>query len=339
MADTSQTLSLLALEQTYRGEIVRTINRRSVLLRMIRIVPGEGQNVSWAAELDGQLAENYSEGADAANFGSDAQIKATLQWGMYRSNFHVTGLARRAAKGSRTPVGNERLIARNMVNSARKLASTMNGALYAGAGTGTLFAGLDVAIGSTTNTYAGIDRTSGANASWQPYVVDPGSPTKPTLAQIRLDRVKIYEQCGEFPDVALCTPEVFNSIGNLFEANRRYVQSIQVARGQIVLEAGFGGIDVDGTIFIMDKDATQNGIYYVSTDNVEFEYLPPDTDLMDGLEEMLEAEDGYGAFPLGFILQHLSKTGDSDKFSVLTNSQLCVRRPNAFGKRLNVDPT
>src|SRR5689334_9407110 len=114
MSDTLQILSLLALEQKLRGDIVEQINRRSALLRVIPIIPGEGKNCSWAVEGDGQVGENYAEGADALNFGSDAQKSAKLDWGHYRSAFHVSGTARRAAKRSSTPGGVQNLIGRNI---------------------------------------------------------------------------------------------------------------------------------------------------------------------------------------------------------------------------------
>jgi hypothetical protein len=56
MADTPQTLALLTLEQKYRGSIIRQINRRSVMLKAFRLVPGTGKNVAWVVEKSGAVA-------------------------------------------------------------------------------------------------------------------------------------------------------------------------------------------------------------------------------------------------------------------------------------------
>lgn len=336
MADTPQTLALLTLAQNYRGDIVRQINRRTVLLKTLPFVVGEGKNCAFAIEADGQVAENYSDGADAANFGSDAEAGATLSWGLYRANFRVTGLALAAARRSRTPMGVQRLWARNLVNASSKLATTINAAMFNGAGTGTLIAGLDVAIGDDTNTYAGIDRV--ANSYWRPTVVDPGALTAPTFALIRDDIRKIYEASGEKPDVAFCKPDVFNKIGSLFDATRRQIQEIQTARGIVKLDAGFGALEIDGCMFVMDKDATANRIYYVNTSHARVEYLPPDEETVEATGMTLQTSDGFGMTPLGMTYEPIAKLGDSKRAQCKTYLQLVVDQPNSCGVRKNVNP-
>ncbi len=337
MGDVAQTLALLVLSQNYRGNIVSQINRRSTLLKLLPIVAGEGKNVAWSAKGSGQNAENYTEGQDASNFGSDSQTEAILSWGHYRSNFHIPGTARRTAATSMTPKGVQNLIARNMNDSNETLVSLINAALFTGAGTGTTIAGLDVAIGDDSNTYATINR-SGVSF-WRPTVVDPGAPTPLSFAQIRADLGAIYDVSGEVPDLAICAPAVFNTVGNLFDSTRRYISEISTARGLVRLDAGYQALEVDGCMFVRDKDATANQIYYLNTRRVRIEYLPLDPDLMAALEEMgimTQADDGYGQVPLAIHCEKLAKNGDSDRFECLTNLQLVVERPNACGVRLNV---
>lgn len=337
MSDTAQTLALITLAQMYRGDVVRQINRRSQALKILQIRPGEGKNVAFVPEGDGAVAENYSDGADAANFGSDAQASATLSWGQYRANFHVTGLAMAAAATSASPMGNTALWVRNMMNGAAKLASTINGGLFTGAGTGTLIAGFDVAIGNDSNTYAGIDRSSGSNAYFRPTVIDPGTLTAPTFALIRDDLRKIYEASGENPDVAFVPPAVFNAIGGLFDGTRRQVDQIQTARGNIRLDFGFQAVEIDGTMFVKDKDAGANKIYYVNTNHCHVEYLPPKLPpAAAALAQQVAADDGFGMVPLGMMYEVLAQLGDSYRAQVKSYIQLVVDRPNAFGVRKNV---
>ena len=78
MADIPQTVALLVLAQNYRGDVVRQINRRSALLKLLPLVKGEGKNCAWSVEGSGAVAENYTEGQDASNFGSDSQNEALL---------------------------------------------------------------------------------------------------------------------------------------------------------------------------------------------------------------------------------------------------------------------
>lgn len=335
MADIPQTLALLVLSQNYRGPIVNQINLQSQLLKLLPFVEGAGKNCAFAIKTSGIVAEEYDDGDDATNFGSNAQADAVLQWSLQRANFRVTGLAQAAARKSTSPLGNLEPWADNMVDAAGALASRVNGQLYVGAGTGRKIAGLDVAIGDLANTYATIDRTT--NADWRPTVVDPGSPTALTLALLRDDIRKIYEKSGFRPDLAMVSPTVFNIIGALFDPNRNYMQdTVNTKRGRIQLDAGFEGIRVDGTTFIQDKDCPNGKIYYINTNYTRVEYLldaPPVA--IDGQERM-PTNDGFGITPLGMTVERLGKKGDSDAAQCKTYIQLVVDRPNACGVRKNV---
>lgn len=341
MADTTQTLAALVLVQKYRGELVNTINRTSALLKLLPVIPGNGKNCSWALKYSGQVSENYTEGADASNFGSNSQTAATLNWGMYRANSHISGTARRAAALSESPEGNQDLMGQNIIDAAEDLTSRINVALYNGAGTGTTIAGLDVAIGDDANTYAGIDRSQAGNATFRPYVIDPGSLTALTFAQIRTDLSTIQTNSGRRPTVALCDLDVFNAVLGLFDATKIfYVDLVQTPRGGVMLDNTQRGVIVENCIFIPDKDATANTISYLHLPDARIEYLPPAPqtmfDRLQGMGMLVPSNDGFGPAPLGYELQPLAKNGDSDRFSLVSNLQLVIRRPNAFGQRQNV---
>lgn len=340
MADNPQTLSavLNALAQNFRDQVVKTVNRRSVLLKTLRVQPGEGKNVAWDAEFDGMVAETFNDGDDAQNFGSDLVAPATLSWALFRSNFRITDLAMAASATSRTPAGLMNLLGRNIVNSSAKLASTINAACYSST-TGLI--GLDTAL-RDDNTYAGIDRTDPNYALWKSNVFDPGSPTAPTLDQIRDDiTVSIYKACGEQPDIALCPPEVFRKLGSLFTELRRYNQQVtemNTARGMVTLDASVGAIEFEGCVFIKDKDATANTIYYLNSNYVHIEFLPQP---VGGLGEASDAhdapmDDGFGPVPLGMKVKPLAVTGSSRKASSQVFTQLVVTKPSAMGRRKNV---
>jgi hypothetical protein len=332
----TQTLDLITLAQQYRGDVVRQINRRTTALKTLRIVDGAGKNVAWVPESSGQQAEAYTEGADTSTFASDAQASATLAWGLYRAPIQVSKLALDAAATSGSPLGNLALWGRNLANSAAALADLVEDEIFNGAGTGSnnLIVGLDAAIGSASNTYAGINRSTGGNAYWRPYVVDPGVSTAVTIAQIRGDLGTIFDNSGEVPDLALCPTAVFNAVANLFESNRRWT-NVNTSRGAIKLDAGFEGIEVDGCMFIKASQATANQIYYVNSNYVHVEVLP-DATVPQEMLEATAADDGFGTVPLGMTFEMLAKTGPSSKGESLCTAQLVVERPNACGMRFNV---
>jgi hypothetical protein len=307
MADVPVTVALLVLAQNYRGRLTKQINRRCVTLRTLPIVVGAGLNVAF---------------------------------GVYRAPFHITEHARRVAASTLTPDGVQNIVSNKMEASSSKLADTINTALFTGAGTGTTIAGFDVAIGSLVNTYGGIDRTVGANAYWLPYVIDPGSLTALTLAQIRTDLGKIRDAGGECPDVAYVSTDVYNVVAGLFDDNRFYTQNIQTARGEIILDASQKGIVVDGCTFLPERSAPANTIYYVNTNYAQIEALPPDPRALAEVVSLggveMNADDGYGPTPLSMVCEKLGRTGASDKYEMLSTLQLKVLRPNTCGVRKNV---
>lgn len=340
MADTPQTLALVtnALAQNFRDKVVRQINRRAVLLRLIPITKGSGKNVALDVEGDGAVAENFSDGADASNFGSDALSPAVLPWALLRANFRLTDLAVAASRSSMTPKDLINLFARNLDNAAMKLASTINGQLFTGDGTSNSIIGLTTAL-RDDNTYAGINRATPGNEYWQSNVIDAGTGAL-TLARLRnAIGNTIYTASGEQPTLAFCPPAVFNYIGGLFQEQRRYndtVRVLQGPRGEVKLDASIGTLEVEGCVFIKDKDAPASQIQFVNPDHVAFEYLPqdPDPELSDAVREQA-AMDGFGDIPLGFRVVKLARTGASSKFSLQVFGQLRVNRPNGCGRLIN----
>jgi len=336
MATDKQTLALVldALAQNFRPEVVRQINRRSTALKVLRKQPGAGKNVAFDVEADGMTAEAFADGADVTAYSPDAVQQAVQAWGQYRANFIVTDLARAAAGSSMTPQGLMPLWARNIQNASTKLASTMNADVFGGSASNHII-GLDVALDDST-TYYGITR-SGTDY-WSGNVIDPGTPTAVSLSDIRGDiNSTIYSRSGEQPDLALCSPEVFNTLGDLFTELRRVNQPADatLANGA-VLDDSIGKLQFEGCTFVKDKDATAGTIYYLNTRHVYFEYLPQDNaeGMSIGMDEQLE--DGYGPLPLGARLKYLAATGSAEKATLQCFVQMAVDRPNACGLRKNV---
>jgi hypothetical protein len=343
MADTPLTTSLITIAQNYAGDIVRQVNRTAVLLKILAPTfrEGEGGNVALVAESSGAVAETFSEGADPSNFGSDKQAPATLPFGRYWAPWHVTGSAMASAATSRTPAGNIRLWARQMVNASEALAKLMNTDCYTGAG-GDAFVGLDAAIGSTSNTYGTIDRSQGGNAYWRPTVVD-SSGAAITFAAIRSDLAAIKKASGYKPDFAMVSSNTLNTLAALFDPQKQYVfqvvNTVGTATSDIMLDGGTGAIRFDGCTFVEDVFCPDNAIYYCNSRHIRIEYLPAELSLAmfpsDEAMALGGLTDGFDTIPLGVILELLAKTGDSQKAYLKCYPQLAVDRPNACGKRFN----
>jgi hypothetical protein len=343
-----QSIATTVLAQNYAGDVVRTVNRTCSALRVLPIRMDEGKNCAWVAEKDGATAQAMLEGANPAAATSDGQDSAVLNWAYYEQSSSVTGPAQAAARTSRTPQGNLNQIARQVTNSLAALVSKVNLHVYSGDGAASpkQVTGLDQAIGDNTNTYATIAR--GSVATWKPYLVNPGVATNLSLGQIREDLKEITVQSGMAPDIALCHHSVFNEVGNLFDSQRRLIQTVTeftTARGKIVLSGGYSGIEVDGCVFIKDKDATlESGsgsgrIYYVNSEFVSLQILPPPEfaaafpQLMFDPETVLTANDGFGDIPLMAAVVKLAKTGDATPYMAKTYCELRVKNPRTCGVR------
>ncbi len=339
MADVPFLFSDLAgvISTAYRPEVVRTLNRRSTLMKTLRISPSTAPVIFWDIEESGMSAETFTDGDAVANAAVDAISSATLRRGLLRVNFSVGDEA--IANARLIPSGPGSLVdlaSRQYTNSLLTWVSAANVKLFSSS-SGVI--GLDTAL-LNTSSYAGIDRTS-THATFRAYYQDPGSPTAPTLKMIRGDLSAIYDQCGETPDLAFCPSAVWNKIAALFDDVRRYtVETVMTARGLITLDGSAAGIVIDGCVFLKDKDATANTIYYLNSNYVDIEYvnLAPQQQ-MDAAARVLIADDGFGQVPVGLYLKHLGALGASERFSTEGSIQIVVRKPNACGRRVNVSTT
>jgi hypothetical protein len=339
MADLIQTSDLLVLAQTYGPELVQQINYASALLKVLPYYNRVGDNVAWAAKAGGALAESYTEAnLSIANFSSNKQADAVLPWSFYRSAFHVSGPAMAMAASPLNPAANVGLWADNLLDCMAALSSTVNVDLYTGTGASGSIIGLEEAIGSVTNTYAGIDRSVGANAYWRPYVADPGVPTAITIDAIRKDIMTIKKQSGFPVDFVMVSPDVLRRIAALFDASKQYVYEVvrtaNAYRGEVVLDGGIGGIRFDGAVIIDDKDCPDSEMFYINSRYLTIARLPfgygPD-DHRD-----MVTTDGIEQINLPVRMHLLGKDGDSDRAFIKSYLQLQATRPNSCGTRYNV---
>jgi hypothetical protein len=170
-------------------------------------------------------------------------------------------------------------------------------------------------------------------------VVDPGSLTAITLATVRKDIRSIYEQSGLTPNLAVCSPGVFDALAEMFDPTRRYMQDIvQGGRGPVRLDGSARAIDIEGCVFVRDKDCTANAIYYLNTDYIEIEVLPPPPAFQALIERAgVQADDGFGVLFPGELFVIGGEPG-ADKTTMVWSAALATARGNAHapGRRVLV---
>lgn len=343
----TQTIALTILATEYAHELIPTVNRTCVALRLLPMRVGGGPNCSWVIKGDGATAAAMAEGAAAGTPTQDVQIPATLNWAYYKADGGATGPAQAAAATASSPRGNANLLAGNVMELVGQLASQVNQHVYSGDPTASpvQVGGLDYAIMSVTNTYATINRTSVAAA--RPTIFNPAVATPVTHSMLRKDISDIKIACGESPDIALCHPDVWNEIAGTFDATRRFNQTTEMttARGQIKLDASVNAVTISGCTFIEDKDATRESgntsgrIYYLNSRFCEFDLLPSaeirgllaSMGLVPGV--VLRANDGFGEIPLLAAIVAMAKVGDADTFMAKTYLQLKIKSPKHCGVR------
>lgn len=316
-----------ALNTVIAPEVIRTFNAQARTLGMIPKVGCLGQNATWDFEGTGAAVETFNDGDDVSNYSADDAYKAVLALQGLRSNIRVGHQALAAAKRS-GPAALGQLWERTALNSIRKFASVVNQALYAGSGS---FVGLAAAI-LDSGTYAGIDR--GTNTQFRSYVIDPGSLTAPTIAQVRTDVSAIYDNCGEVPPIGVAGTLVWNKLASLFSEVRRITQDAS-GGGARVMDLTVDVIEVDGCKIYKDKDCTANALYYLNPAYLEVQYLPQVE--ADGSYD-INADDGSQSIDLGLKMYELARVGAAERGTLESFLQLAVRNPSAMGKRLNINP-
>lgn len=324
-----------ALSQTYESQIVRQINREAATLRFLPKKFGAGKNVAWDTEFDGALAASYADGADVADgdFGVDDNLPATLAWGLYRAPFRATGLAIAAAGSSHSPDTLKNLFEEKMFGAVSKLGSVVNTALFTGTGANSIL-GLLAANGplDSVGTYAGIDRA--VQTGWAGNkLANGGTPRAVSFDLLRAMIRSIFTRQGGYPDILICDPLTFDRIAALFDTNRRWMDSVTTAAGEIKLRGGERALDFDGIPIMRDKDCTAGNVVAINTQHVEVRFLPTyPSQAASGPNGTFEIHDDMGRVSgLPARIEMLGKTGDTEKAYAKVYVQVRNNRPNSCG--------
>lgn len=326
-----------ALVEVLAPELERQINRKAVLLSLLSKSTGRGPNCTWDVQFSGASAAAFAEGADVGmgDFDHDVEKMAVLAWGGYRSSFAISGLAQRVAASARNvPAALTSLVAERGRGSAAQLASSINTELYVGDGTSNSLVGLEVAC-AATGSYAGLSKAT--HSEWAGNT-DGNSNVDRDLTKDLLDEMDqaIYTACGEMPNVIVCSPGVARKYSQLFDDNVRFAPpagELSAAGGVRAPQGGppgFTGYSYKGIPIYRDKDCPAGKLFMLNTDYIELQSLRADAEGNTGAGGggMSMSGDASG---IAVDYQFLAKTGDSNKFSFVTNVAMKVTHPNALG--------
>lgn len=327
-----------ALSQEFENDIVRQINREAATLRFLPKMVGYGKNCAWDAEVGGALAATYSEEADvgAGEFGVDDTLPATLNWGLYRSPFRITGIANAASASSSSPAGLRNLLAEKMFGAISKLGDVVNKGVWSGTGANAIVGLLATNGGlDDAGTYANINRAT--YADWQGNVrtgAVQGTPEALTFDRMRQVVRDIFVVSGMAPDLIVTEPAVFDKFAGLFDANRRWPASvISTAAGEVTLRGGEQALEFDGIPVIRDKDHPANKMSFLNTNHIRVAFLPtfPGQDNAGPNQTFVIHDDQKRISGLPARIEMLGKTGDTTKAFIKVYVQTKVTRPNACG--------
>lgn len=339
-----------ALAQTFAPRLTRLWNRRAVLARTLRAVPGGGQgygkNVAWDVQTSGATATAFAEGSDvqASEFTFDPVQSAVLPWGHYRSSFSLSDLEIEVAARN---LGNANelvdLVEERFMNACSAIIDMINTDLFSGTGTRggqpAIF-GLDYAL-ATTNTYAGIAK--GSFPEWAGNTVSNGGTARPlSMDLLSGAESQVYQRCGMEPKLLVATTQGHRKYEGLFHSTVRTVND--GSRPVQSFQGSARGLDWRGDPIVRDRSATAGCFYMLNEDEVEIVYLPFSGASADGVRETsrgLPSSNGKDEelTPIMARCTPLARTGGAQKFAVSCYVQLKVKRPNAHVIIKDIDET
>ena len=326
-----------ALQTEFEPDIISQINRSSPLLQLLPVKRFRGQNVTFDVRFGSAGAGSgaaIAEGADVSTFNTDTKVPAVLQFVTMHEAFEVTGVALAAAMNSGQPQALVDLFGEEVTAACQRLAHAIGSEMYNGTGAANRMTGL---IGggalATTGTYAGLAR--GTYAQWAGNVLaNGGVPRALALALMRQSMREAYIDSGFRPDVIVCDPIQFDKYGALIDPQRRFVDSVRTASGEIKLDGGYRALEFDGRMLVEDVNCPAGKMIFLSSQKVCVAELP-----QLGLDAARSAgerplsvgadEKNDGRLMLSARVQPLAVLGDKYRFAIYVYVQMVVKQPNA----------
>ena len=333
MAD--YTLSILQLSDILKDELVDSGNYQCNLLKILPIIPARNANaVNWAVDgYSGAPAETFSEGADVSTYTAATQFKPTLGYARYRDSKNISGSALRQASLSVAPTATRDLLAEKIREAVKYVTLELGVDSFTGTG-GNGLVGIQTAI-DVSSTYGGVDRSTNQGFRSTEVTGSGAALSLPMLRNLLLSTTKRARNAK--PTHLVGSFDTMGKIMGLADSNFRVsfdggAADRAASKG---LSIGFDYIDILGVPFVADNNCPDGEIYAINDKVCHWEYVPCMNNDATGYA-MGNAVDSLGdRLMLPFIMQPLSKLGDSCRFSVISELALVVRDPSKCGKLTN----
>jgi hypothetical protein len=263
-------------------------------------------------------------------------VPATLNWGIYRSAFGISGLSVSAAMtAANSPAIMMQKLRGYLEDAASDLANVISTAIYSGAGTGTTIAGLQGAGAVlATGTYANIARAT--YSEWAGNTAAIGGAL--TLAAMDTQERAIFTKCGMKPTMIVTTPDIADAYAGLFSTIVRNAPlGASGSTPEMVLGSwdvnGFTGLHHKGIPVYRSAKCPSGQLYMLNENYMSLESLPfiqlGDDAALNTTSVYATRQSNAAPSGLNAKVEALGKTGDSAKFQVISYVQLKVRKPNS----------
>lgn len=331
MADATSANQILST--TLSPKITEAFNLSTVISRVLPVVMANNPDgPSWVVNKGGATAATHGEGSTIDTFSVDEDVLASLGIGLYEQPFKISDELISKARYSPNPKYRQNMFSGKLRESVQRLAKLIEQDFISGVGANSIV-GFDEAFGSITNEYAGIDRSTGGNEFWHPYVSAPGVTREITKSLI-LDHLAGHANYADSrPNVAFCNPLVYSKIQQLFLSETRYDF------------ADIGGplphININGTRFIETPDgyaeAGNGSIYFVDTSVTHIEVMPYDeSPLYDSYGIDVDAIEA-GGIGAAISLKKVPVSAHVTAVASRTQVQLVVSNPRKCGVLADLD--
>lgn len=329
-----------SLATLFDNDITSQINRSTVMLQILDVVPGQAHNINWVARFGTAVGRTTSDGAvvDRTNdTQKDDKVPAQLNYGIYTEVFGVTGLALAGAYRTGNPQALKDLFAEELSDAVERFAKKVEIDIFTGAGANSII-GLNSTAGAlrATGIYANIDRS--VRTQWAATeMLNGGVGRALTLDLMREMRRRIYVASGTKPDVIVTTPELHQKYGSLIGQQRRWMQDVTLRGQKITLDGGYQMLEFDGIPVIESVDCPTGVMDFINTRRTQIVPLP---EMVGGVNQGMaqvgvkgteETQFGMPTPKLTARINPLGRDGDRVQFQLIAYLQMRNKQCNSGG--------
>ena len=332
-----------ALATILDDALYNQINRTCPEVKVLPKIGIKAKNSSWPVQYGSATGQVFTDGQElsSGNYQADTLNDAKLDFQEIGDALQVSNRSIILAAAAGNPAALSNIRMQHLTEMSRRTAKKIATETWSGIGTSSRIHGLVVSNGalSDTGTYATLDRSSVTD--FQGNTLDNSNVARPlTRKLLRTQLTNIFDACGLEPDLIMCDAQMFQEYAELFDDQRRWMQSIQTATGEVVLDAGEKALSFDGIPVLRTAncpvDANSNRqMAFINTAYVGYEYPLAAPDALDGeaIEVVGTPQFDAGDGRTGFMMRvaRLSNNGNYQRWQGFVLFDLCNKRPNATG--------